>query len=221
MIIQGIRNTYSGISISTFNPTIAKYIYETYAPQNGVVYDFSFGFGQRVLGAMASSKNLTYHGVDPWEETHENVQDMINFVDEKMIDCKDRVFLYNAGSESFCPDNLKNTVDLAFSSPPYYKTEMYDEDPRQANSRDYDYFINTYWKQTCANIQSMLKQDGRFILNIAETCDGFSTLDDMLRIAGKNNFVEEDRLYICLTKNINFRDIGEIKLEPVVVMKKI
>jgi len=46
-----------------FLPIRAKAIYERFCPENGYVYDYSAGFGGRMLGALSSKNNYTYIAV--------------------------------------------------------------------------------------------------------------------------------------------------------------
>ena len=43
----------------------AKIIFEHYCPTNGVIYDYSAGYGGRMLGALASQQNFKYLAVEP------------------------------------------------------------------------------------------------------------------------------------------------------------
>ena len=55
---------------SNFHPMKAKALYEKYCPIGGTIYDFSCGFGGRMLGALTSKNNYTYFGVEPCIETY-------------------------------------------------------------------------------------------------------------------------------------------------------
>jgi tRNA1(Val) A37 N6-methylase TrmN6 len=210
MLVQGLRNGYFAFASSIFVPSVAKYIYEKYCKNGDIVYDYSFGFGQRMLAALSTNKNLKYIGVDPYSRNIESAVDTIKFI-SKYENIENRVGLINAGAEEYIGDK----VDIAFSSPPYFDKEIYTNETTQAYCNGYDAFLK-WWSKVCRNISVMLKGDGYFILNMEN-----ELLNDMLAICNDNGFVEVDRYYIKLSRNTRFRNKGAIKLEPIVVMKKV
>ncbi|MCZ2224542.1 MAG: hypothetical protein LC122_13035 [Chitinophagales bacterium] len=220
MIRQGLANSFNVFKASTFNPGIAKAIYQMYAKDGDIIYDYSMGFGQRMLAALALPFSVKYIGVDPMERTIANNCEMFNHMKEICPNIKNEVDMVLCGSEEYFPEELKGKVNLAFSSPPYYKLEIYEENLSQANSDSYCNFINIWWKKTCENINNLLTDDGIFLLNMAEEVDGFFILEDMCEIIKRNNFKEIDRYFIKLNKNNSFHG-GKEKLEPIIVFKRI
>lgn len=162
MLRQGFRNSKLGLSASIFQSTVAKYIYDNFSEENGIVYDYSCGFGQRLIGAMASKNNLKYYGVEPWSSSFNNLNKLSKFLFKQ-----DLCNIYNVGSENFKLESLKEKVCLSFSSPPYYDTEIYCNENTQCNLKSYKEYIK-YWQETCSNINYMLKPGGYFIFNISE-----------------------------------------------------
>lgn len=152
-IIQGFRSSRKVPMISIFKPKIAKFIYEKYSNENDVVYDYSAGFGGRMLGAVSCNRN--YIGVDPL--TIPELEEMKKYF---KFNCQ----LINDVSEEIKLE--KESIDLAFSSPPYYNQEKYSDDLTQAYNNGEDYFYNTYWKRTLENINYMLKPGKYFIVNV-------------------------------------------------------
>lgn len=124
--IRKILRIFSGTqSVSNFRPTAAKCIYE-YFSGNGHVWDMSAGFGGRLLGALASPKIKHYIGTDPSHLTYEGlckIRDDFAFVGKK-------IELHKIGSEDFIPKS--ESIDLCFSSPPYFDTEKYSDEPTQS-----------------------------------------------------------------------------------------
>lgn len=199
MIRQGLRNSNIAKPASTFLATVAKYIYDTYSEKDGIVYDYSAGFGQRLLGAMACKNNLQYIGTEPWSESFKNLNKLSKFIFKQ-----DRCKIYNIGSENFYQEELKEKVCLAFSSPPYFNTEIYCQEETQCNLKSYEDYLN-YWEKTCDNIFKMLKINGNFIVNISEKYK-----DDLIKIASKY-FVYDHMLYLSYETDKN---------EPIIIMKK-
>jgi DNA modification methylase len=103
---------------------------------------------------MASDRK--YIGIDPL--TVPDLEKMANhfgFKNYKLI---------QNGSEHYCEE--KNSVDLIYTSPPYWNQEQYSKDLTQAYNNGEDYFYNIYWKKTLENAKYMLKPGKWFGLNI-------------------------------------------------------
>lgn len=218
MLRQGFRSTRSSATTSIFKPVIAKFFYDNFCPENGTVYDYSMGFGHRLLGALSSNRNIKYIGCDPWEEQITSGNKMLKF-----LKLESRATLVNLGSEDYCPQELYGSIDLAFSSPPYYNKEVYIEDPSQAYASSYDNFINDWWNKVCKNIFNLLKKDGIMILNMFEQFKKFDILQDMTAVLEQNGFAKEDVYYLSLSRS-HFTDKSKTgnkyKLEPVTIFRK-
>src|ERR1700722_3494939 len=61
--VQGQRSMRLVNATSMFKPNIAKYLYMKYANEGDVVFDYSAGWGGRMLGAASCGRQ--YIGVDP------------------------------------------------------------------------------------------------------------------------------------------------------------
>jgi hypothetical protein len=154
MFIQGMRSMMLIGQTSVFKPDIAKYMCMKYSSPGDLVGDYSAGFGGRLLGAVSCGRR--YIGTDPL--TVPELEKMVNhfgFKDVKLI-CK--------GSEEYVGE--ENSVDLYWSSPPYFNQEIYSDSDSQAYNRGEDYFYNTYWIETLKNVKRMLKPGKWFGLNI-------------------------------------------------------
>lgn len=154
MMIQGMRSMRAVPMISIFKPNIAKFICEKYSNPGDVVGDYSCGFGGRLLGAVSSGRK--YIGTDPL--TTSELQEMVKFFKFE------NVTLINSKSEDF--KDKENSIDLYWSSPPYYDQEIYSQDITQAYNNGEDYFYNIYWQRTLDNVKYMLKNGKWFGLNV-------------------------------------------------------
>ena len=115
-----------GAYIATqFKPVVAKTIYEMCNAKT--VLDTSMGWGDRLTGFYASTATH-YIGCDPNTNTFARYHKMIEYYD-KIYD-RNRgtktVQIYNCGAEDLPWNEIKN-VDCAFTSPPYFSTERYNE----------------------------------------------------------------------------------------------
>lgn len=154
IVFQGQRSMRFVNATSMFKPIVAKYICMKYSNEGDIVGDYSCGFGGRLLGAVSS--NRKYIGTDPL--TTIELQKMVDFFGFK--NCK----LINDGSENYIGN--ENSIDLYYSSPPYYNQEFYSSNKSQAYNNGEDYFYNLYWKKTLKNIKYMLKPGKWFGLNV-------------------------------------------------------
>lgn len=155
MIIQGMRSMRLVSPTSMFKPSIAKWVVEKYSKEGDIVGDYSAGFGGRLLGAVAA--NRKYIGTDPL--TAPSLQKMIDY-----FKIGDMAKVIHSTSEDYCGE--ENSIDLYWSSPPYYNQEVYSNDKTQAYNNGEDYFYNIYWKKTLENVKYMLKPGKWFGLNV-------------------------------------------------------
>ena len=206
MLVQGLRSSRLVPSISIFKPAIAKYLYMKYSNEGDTVFDYSAGWGGRMLGA--ASCNRKYIGIDPW-----TTDELTVMKDE--LELKD-ITLIDDGSENVKLD--ENSVDFSFSSPPYGKQEQYSTDDRQAYNKGEDYFYDVYWKQTLENVKHMLKPGKYFGLNILRK---YTKMIDIAK-AAFGDPIEEIQLRTIkshLGKNMTRGLDGIQKYEPIFIFK--
>lgn len=127
-----------------------------YSNEGDTIGDYSAGFGGRLLGA--ASCNRKYIGTDPF--TTLELEKMIDFFGFE--NCK----VIGQGSENYRVE--ENSVDLYWSSPPYYDQEIYSDSLTQAYNKGRDYFYNEYWRKTLENIKYMLKPGKWFGVNTSK-----------------------------------------------------
>ncbi len=152
--VQGQRSMRLVNATSMFKPNIAKYLYSKYSEPNDVVFDYSAGWGGRMLGAVSCGRQ--YIGVDPLTtEELEIMRSTLGLIGARLI--KDM-------SENVRLD--ENSVDFSFSSPPYFDQEAYSADKTQAYNNGEDYFYDVYWRNTLTNVKYMLKPGKMFGLNV-------------------------------------------------------
>ena len=153
-LVNGFRQSRQGSLVSIFKPEIAKYMALRYSNEGDTIGDYSCGFGGRLLGAASCGRK--YIGTDPL--TVPELKNMVSCFGLK--DCK----LIQDGSENY--RGKENSIDLYWSSPPYFRQEIYSIDKSQANANGEDYFFGVYWRKTIANVQFMLKPGKWFGLNV-------------------------------------------------------
>lgn len=173
MIIQGIRSSGLGSSISQFKPAIAKFIYAQYVPKNGVVLDYSSGWGARLLGAL--SLDLTYYGIDPL--TSDSNNKILKFFNG-------RGKVIKGTSENIETYADFEKVDCVLSSPPYFNLEQYSNDEGQSYNKysNYEEWLDKYWNRTVKNCMSIMKEGAYFGLTVSEIVGKYNIGKDMLKI---------------------------------------
>lgn len=102
---------------TNFQPSLARFLIETYAPNGGVVLDPCAGYGGRLLGTLASSKSITYIGRDIELENVSSAAKMA-----EALGCSSRVKMTTAAVED---PELWPQADVVLTGPPYYDRENY------------------------------------------------------------------------------------------------
>jgi len=105
-----------------FKPNVAKAIYQMTDAKR--VLDTSCGWGDRLAGFFASDAE-EYIGCDPNPNTFKQYLKQIEVYNSFLAKPK-KVTIYNCGAEDLPWDKIDN-IDCAFTSPPYFSTERYNE----------------------------------------------------------------------------------------------
>lgn len=149
---RGIK--LSKYCVSNFKPMIAYYLYKKYCNIDKV-YDYSAGFGSRMLAAM--SLGLKYIACEPCKETAKNLRKFGSYLKKELGGDFD---IIESGSEIY----IGEYYDFIFSSPPYFDFEKYSEDEGQSIKRFpvYSDWLEKYWRKTIQNGYRMLTDNGRF-----------------------------------------------------------
>ena len=186
----------TGENIQNFKPQNARALAEHLCPVLwGNVYDYSAGYGGRLLGVSCSNMSYNYLGIDPNTETIKYLNYFNEILDEA-VGFKGTI-VQNV-SEEYKP----NDIDLAFSSPPYFNLEKYSDEETQCMVRysTLDEWFSGYAEPTVENIYNSLNQDGIFATNIAD-----------YKTYGKKEYKVVDD-WITLSERIGFRHVGTIKM---------
>ena len=202
--------------VSNFRPTAARAIYHRYLPHGGITWDMSCGFGGRLLGALSLS-NIQYIGTDPCAITVQGLQDIIADFDKL-----NKATIYPLGSEIWCPE--KQSLDLCFTSPPYFNMERYSEEPSQSYKKfeTPQLWLNGFLRKTIQNCYFGLKNGCFMIINIANVKTYPNLVSDTITVAQEEGFVLHETLRLMLSKVPSVHGSEKIthKFEPVLVFRK-
>lgn len=183
------------------------------------------GFGGRMLGALSSQKNFRYVGTDPNTETMYHLHQLGDYI-EQVTGREDSFELHCCGSEEF--RGPAESVDFAFSSPPYFDLEVYSDEPTQCYNKfpKLEEWLEGYVRQTIKNIGYMLKKGACYAVNIADfTVGGGGTVayvDEWIRLSTEEGMPLFDTVYLGVTARAGSMEqaAGELKKENILVFKK-
>ena len=210
--VRQLLKVYNGVQVvSNFRPTAAKLIYELFAG-DGVVWDMSSGWGGRLLGAYSSFKVKKYIGTEPSTKTYNG---LINMKEDFKYLEKD-IEIHKLGSEDYAPE--RNSLDLCFTSPPYFDTEKYSDENTQSYLKypSEEQWISEFMSDTLINCYYGLKKNGFLVINIANTQSGKNIEDGLLVLAKTIGFKYVKTMQLILSA-ING---GGYKYEPIYIFKK-
>ena len=214
-----------GSAPTNFRPMNAKAVYERFCKPGGVVFDYCTGFGGRMLGCLSSKNNYKYVGCDPNTETMYHMYELGEAI-ESVTGREDSYELHCCGSEDF--RGPANSVDFAFSSPPYFDLEVYSDEPTQCYNKfpELDKWLEGYVRATIKNIGFMLKPGCVYAVNIADFSVGGSEMvayvDEWIRISTEEGMSLYDTVYLGVTARAGSKQqaSGELKKENILVFKK-
>ena len=187
----------TGENIQNFKPQNARAIVEHLCPVLwGNIYDYSAGYGGRLLGIGSSNMNYNYTAVDPNTET-------VNYLQYFNSLIKQATGVEGTIVQSVSEDYQPEDVDLAFSSPPYFNLEKYSDEPTQCmvNYTTLDEWFDGYVVPTMTNIHNGLNNDGVFATNIAD-----------YKTYGQKEPVEVCERWVETAEKIGFKHTGTIKM---------
>lgn len=214
-----------GSAPSNFRPMNAKAVYERFCPKGGTIFDPCCGFGGRMLGALSSKNNYKYVGTDPCTESMYHLHQLGEYI-EQVTGRDDSYELHCCGSEDFV--GKPNSVDFAFSSPPYFNLEVYSDEPTQCYNKfpKLEDWLEGYVRQTIKNIYNMLKPGCFYAINIADfkvnSGQVVAYVDEWIRISTEENMPLFDTVYLGVTARAGSKKqaAGELKKENILVFKK-
>ncbi len=192
-----------------FSPMRAKVIFEHFCPKKGVIYDYSAGYGGRMLGALCSQQDFSYIAVEPNTNTFYNLNKLGKYI-KTALNKEVNYSIFNLCSEKFQLE--KESVDFCFSCPPFFKKENYSNEITQSihNYPDYQEWLEYYVRPTIQNCYFSLKEKGVYgvdILNYTYGGKTYNLIEDWIRIAEEEGFIYKDKIVVA--SRFRKKDIGE------------
>ena len=211
--------------VVNFKPTISKFIYDTYVPYNGRVLDPCAGYGGRLVGCIASNKDIFYHGIDPNGETGVGNMKLASFFSSQYDALGERIYKYKFRYDMDCAEKvmpeLEEKYNLIFTSPPYFKAEVYSEQLNQS-MKQYDKYEE--WKEKFLFVivdesNRLLEEDGRLIINIKNYKE-MRIADDLCKYCEKDWELEKTYHMRLSNSEYHRKDGKMFHTEPILVFKK-
>ncbi len=145
---------------SQFKPSCAKTIYDFFGAKK--VLDFSAGWGDRLVGFLASSAE-SYVGIDPNSKLTDKYRAISSFCSTD----KQTSFICSPAEDA---DLSNMRFDFVFTSPPYFNIERYSEESTQSWKR---YKTESDWLEFFLLVAlkkswDSLEDGGRIAINIAD-----------------------------------------------------
>jgi hypothetical protein len=192
--VQKALRTFSGTQgVSNFSPVQASAIYDKFLPKKGgAVFDPSCGWGGRLLGAIACKKVLKYIGCDPGTETFKGLEQMrdelLPIARSKHRNLKVELHMLGSETKEMRKKLKPNSVDLIFSSPPYYAQETYSNEPTQSWVKypDQESWLDGFIGGTLDNCAYCLRPGGYLVINIADVSSYKGSLEGDFIVLAKS-----------------------------------
>lgn len=151
-------------SVSKFPANIARRIYRFYTKELDTVFDPCAGHNSRMQSCF--EENRIYIGYDiskDYMKLNNEIKEKL-YKQKTLIERKNYIELYNRSSTNIHLQD--NSVDLIFTSPPYWDIEFYGEEPEQAGyKKTYEQFLNIM-KQIYLEAYRILKPGKFCIINV-------------------------------------------------------
>lgn len=207
---------------SNFRPGFARMLYNKHAPKGGIVFDSSTGYGGRLVGFLASHCSV-YHGTDPNTLTYEANTKLANDLKNNK-----EVHLYNSPIEDLDVSHLLEVCDFSFTSPPYFKKEIYSAQETQSCHRypEYQAWLDGFLLPMIKQQFRVLKDGATCIINIEDVNikhKPYPLVEPTIEIAKQNGFEHiGNDLFPLQPRTIMVEGVKTIKYanETVIILKK-
>jgi len=140
---------------SAFKPTAAKAIYDLF-PSNKIL-DMCAGWGDRLVASCGKE----YHGFDPNKNIYNSYYEIISTHNlNASVQCL-----------AFEDSNIQsNYYDIMFTSPPYFRAELYSQDAQQSCNRypNINNWIDGFLFRSIDKTYDSLKTGGTMAINISD-----------------------------------------------------
>lgn len=162
--LRSLFRIYSSGRVANFRPLVARALIDRYSRPGGRVLDYCAGFGGRLLGSLALDRH--YLGIDAAVLQVQGLERMWNALRPM---ARGTAELHHARAEDFLLTVPTHSVDLVFSSPPFFNVEIYGSDGAQSAVRypKYQDWLRNFLEVVITEAGRVLRPGGFFVINIA------------------------------------------------------
>lgn len=165
---SAIQRGYQNIQyVNEFPPIVARSIVLEFVKSSTTirVLDPCGGWGGRMIGC-ASIPNVSYTACEPSKLTYDGLSKLATWLHTLQPS-----FSYDINCipyEDF--ETEDDDFDIAITSPPYYDTEHYSDEPTNSLNRysTFEDWVKLFYTPLILNTINRVKKDGVFILNIGD-----------------------------------------------------
>jgi SAM-dependent methyltransferase len=160
-----LRSFSNTVGVSNFRPTAARAIMHRFSPAGGCVLDFSAGYGGRLLAALTLDRS--YVGIDVSQAQTSGLRAMVARCAPK-LGYRREARIIRGSAEETLHEIPRRSVDLVFSSPPYFDREKYGTEPDQSFIRypTLEGWIEGFLNVIMLESARILRQGGVLVLNV-------------------------------------------------------
>lgn len=148
--------------VNEFQPYLARDIYRRFCSDGDKILNPCAGWGGRLLGiASCRFNDIEYVETDPQKQTYNGLVKI-----KTWLGLSDNYRQYNMPFELLELDD--NYFDFVFTSPPYFNTELYDDDEMQSYKKGDNYIAwkNNWYFPFLDKILRVMKKDAVCVLNV-------------------------------------------------------
>lgn len=215
--VRSMIRIYAGGRVANFRPAAARALIARFSERGQTVVDFSAGFGGRLLGCLTLPR--TYIGIDPATEQVRGLRQMFRALEGHTSASASFI---EAGAEDCMPQLASCSVDLVFSSPPYFNLEHYSSADSQSYRRypTYSSWRDGFLVPVMMASHRALKLGGHLIINAGDA--GVYTIAHDIEVVGRDLFDGGSRLRLLMHSRPLQRAarIETYRSEPIFVFRK-
>ena len=199
-IVRQVGFTAGTSKITMYRPLLTKRIVQFFNAKN--VLDVCVGWGGRMLGSLCVD-GVSYTGIEPFSKTYEGLEKISDQLKLK------KITLFNGCAENVLHLLLKNTYDLALTSPPYYNLEIYSDEETQSHHYDtYEEWVEKFLKPVVYGVIDKLQEGGKSCWSVKnfKTDKKYNLYDDIVKLHKDKGWDKMDiEFYVgnCIRPGLN------------------
>lgn len=163
--LRGLMRLWRRSGVYNFRPSAAKALVDRYCVAGGTIFDPCAGYGGRLLGALLSKARPRYIACEPSTATFTGLLHLHQWVSSFVPEVADRCEVKCSPAED---TEFPTNVAMIFTSPPYWKREVYSDEDTQSSARypTYEMWLENFWKVVLTKSVKALMPGGWLVVNV-------------------------------------------------------